>query len=176
MKYLLMIPGPVELSEDVLEAYNGQTVAHYGPDWAEIYLRTERRLSGLFGCEGGRTFLMPGSGSLGLETVAETLCAGKKCLVLGNGMFGERLFSIVAPHAAKAAILRSPLPEPHDLRKLEKRLSKERFDAVLTVHVETSTGLRNPVSEIAEIANVRARWGLEHDQATKTSCITTIPA
>ena len=97
-KYLLMIPGPVQIAPDILEAFNGQTAAHYGPEWTEIYLSTEKMFSKLVNSD-GRTFLMPGSGSLGLDTVATTFCRGKKCLILNNGMFGNRLYEIVGRQA-----------------------------------------------------------------------------
>jgi aspartate aminotransferase-like enzyme len=145
-----MIPGPVEISEDILEAYNGQPVAHYGSEWTDIYLRTEHRVSRLLGCT-GRTFLMPGSGSLGLEAVAVTLCAGRSCLVLSNGMFGERLFSVVSAHAGKTEVLRFPPAGPVDAAGLRKKLAGNTYDVVLAVHVETSTGVLNPIRELAGV-------------------------
>ena len=151
MTYILMIPGPVEISDDVLEAYNGQPVAHYGEEWTGLYLDTIRRTSRLFGCS-GRTFLIPGSGSVGLETMATTLCTGRKCLVLRNGMFGDRLGSIVATHAAAMEVLDFPLDRPADPAEVKKACASGGFDVVLTVQVETSTGLLNPVRELAEAA------------------------
>jgi aspartate aminotransferase-like enzyme len=149
-KDLLMIPGPVEISEDVLAAYNGQTVAHYGADWAKLYLDTEQRVCRLFGCD-GRSFLMPGSGSLGLDTMATTFCADKKCLVLGNGMFGDRLKSVVETHTGDLEFIRFPLDQPVDVETVEKKIKAEKFDVVCTVQVETSTGLLNPVQELARV-------------------------
>jgi aspartate aminotransferase-like enzyme len=154
MSPLLMIPGPVEMSDVILAAYNGQSVAHYGSQWTDTYLETTSRISTLFGCS-GRTFLMPGSGSLGLESIATTLCADRRCLVLGNGMFGERLLSVVSMQAGKAEAMRFPLDRPHDVGAVRERLAGESFDVVLTVQVETSTGVLNPVRELAQVAKER---------------------
>jgi aspartate aminotransferase-like enzyme len=154
MRYLLMIPGPVEIPDEILEVYRGKTVAHYGPEWSKLYLETERRVSGLFGCV-GRSFLMPGSGSLGLDAVSTTFCSGKRCLVLSNGMFGERLLSVASMHAEKADVLRFPLQEPYDVSAVRKKLDEKRFEAVLAVQVETSTGLLNPIRELAETVKSR---------------------
>lgn len=149
-KDLLMIPGPVEISEDVLAAYNGQSIAHYGADWAKLYLGTEKRVCRLLGCD-GRSFLMPGSGSLGLDTMATTFCTDNKCLVLSNGMFGDRLKSVVATHTSDLEVLHFPLDKPVDVEDIEKKIKAKRFDVVCAVQVETSTGLLNPIQELARV-------------------------
>jgi len=150
MKYLLMIPGPVEISEDILEAFQGQPVAHYGPEWAELYLETAENFSGIIGSD-GRTFLIPGSGSLGLDTAAATFCRSRKCLVLQNGMFGERLYSIVSTHTSDVKTLQFPLNAPIDPSTVKKTLESEKYDILLMTQVETSTGVLNPVEDIGKI-------------------------
>lgn len=150
-KYLLMIPGPVQIAPDILEVFNGQTAAHYGPEWTEIYLSTEKMFSKLVGSD-GRTFLMPGSGSLGLDTVATTFCRGKKCLILNNGMFGNRLYEIVGRQAGTIKDLQFPLNRPVDPGKIREELSKNSYDILFVPHAETSTGILNPIQEIAAAA------------------------
>lgn len=146
--YLLMIPGPVQLSRDVLEAFNGQTAAHYGPEWTKIYLETEKNFSKLVNSD-GRTFLMPGSGSLGLDTAATTFCRDKRCLILNNGMFGDRLHEIVGKQTNKIKNLRFPLQKPVDPGLVRKELKAGRYDVLLVAQAETSTGVLNPIPEIA---------------------------
>ena len=63
MKYLLMIPGPVESPDEIIEAFNGQTVAHYGKEFRDLYLETASRLSRILGSKKSWSFLMPGSGT-----------------------------------------------------------------------------------------------------------------
>lgn len=151
MQYLLMIPGPVEISEDILEVAHGRPMAHYGADWAETYRATEAAFSRLIDSD-GRTFFMPGSGSLGLETISATFCRGRRCLVVTNGSFGDRLLSITEPHAAQATALRLPLDRPVSLEAIQRELSSTAYDVLSVVHTETSTGILNPVQHIAEIA------------------------
>lgn len=146
MKYLLMIPGPIEIPDDILESVSAQPVAHYGPEWTEFYLQTAESVSRLLGTR-GRTFIMPGSGSLGLDAVASSFCNGRRCLILHNGQFGGRLFDIVSRYTADADLLTFPLNTPIDPAMLEERLTRRRYDAVFMTHVETSTGVLNPVEE-----------------------------
>ena len=150
-KYLLMIPGPVQIAPDILEAFNGQTAAHYGPEWTEIYLSTEKMFSKLVNSD-GRTFLMPGSGSLGLDTVATTFCRGKKCLILNNGMFGNRLYEIVGRQAGAIKDFQFPLNRPINPDEVEKELAANSYDIVFVPHAETSTGILNPIEKIASVA------------------------
>jgi alanine-glyoxylate transaminase/serine-glyoxylate transaminase/serine-pyruvate transaminase len=151
MKYTLMIPGPVEVPEEILEAFSGQPVAHYGHQWSKLYLETAAGVSNIIACN-GRTFLMPGSGSLGLDTVASTFCREKKCLVLNNGMFGQRLYEIVSRYTAEVEFLNFPLGIAADPEQVKKALGVKSFDVILFTHVETSTGILNPVFEIANVA------------------------
>jgi alanine-glyoxylate transaminase/serine-glyoxylate transaminase/serine-pyruvate transaminase len=150
MKYLLMIPGPVEIMNDILEAYKGQPVAHYGPEWTELYLATAEGFSRVIGSE-GRTFLMPGSGSLGLETASATFCKSKRCLILNNGMFGDRLFSIASPHSSDIEVIKFPFNAAVDPDTVKKSMKNKKYDVVLMTHVETSTGILNPAKEVASI-------------------------
>ncbi len=148
-KYLLMIPGPVQIAPDILEVFSGQTAAHYGPEWTEVYLSTEKMFSKLVNSD-GRTFLMPGSGSLGIDTVATTFCRGKKCLILNNGMFGNRLHEIVGKQTETIKDMHFPLSRPIDPDKVREELSAHSYDIVFVPHVETSTGILNPIREIAD--------------------------
>ncbi|MHB1253539.1 MAG: hypothetical protein ACYCZ1_05165 [Candidatus Humimicrobiaceae bacterium] len=59
MRYLLMIPGPVESPEEIIEAFNGQTVAHYGKEFRDLYLNTAERLSRVLRSKDKWSFLMP---------------------------------------------------------------------------------------------------------------------
>jgi len=145
-----MIPGPVEIPDDILQAAGAQPVAHYGPEWTDFYLNTATSVSRLLGTK-GRTFIIPGSGSAGLDAVATSFCTDKRCLVLNNGQFGGRLYDIVSRHTADADLLKFPLNSPIDTSVLKKRLAKKRYDVVFMTHVETSTGILNPVEEVSRL-------------------------
>jgi aspartate aminotransferase-like enzyme len=60
------------------------------------------------------TFIMPGSGSLGLDTVGTTFCTGRRCLILQNGQFGERLLQILSKHSNHTDVLQFDLGAPVD--------------------------------------------------------------
>lgn len=150
MRYLLMIPGPVEIPEEILCAFQGQTIAHYGKDFRDIYIKTTDKLSKVLGSS-GMSFLLPGTGSMGLETVSSTFCRSKKCLVLNNGFFGERINLILSTYSNNVDQLIFKYGEPIDLNTLKIQLKKRKYDLVFMTHVETSTGVLNPIKEISNL-------------------------
>ena len=82
------------------------------------------------------------------------LPVGKRMLVLNNGVYGERLSNMIGLHRLGVSELKSEWhvkPDPERLR-LALRQHPE-VHAVSMVHHETTTGLTNPVKEIAEVVD-----------------------
>ena len=75
----------------------------------------------------------------------------KKVLVLSNGFFGDRLGEISQGFTEEVDVIDFGFANPFDLDKVADALAKKTYDALLTVHVETSVGIVNPVKEIAEM-------------------------
>ena len=100
MKDILLIPGPVETPDEIIAVFDGQTVAHYGKDFRDLYVDTEERLSRVLGSN-GKSFLMPGSGTTALEAIGANFCKSKKCLIINNGHFGDRIFEIASRYSSK---------------------------------------------------------------------------
>lgn len=144
-----MIPGPVEIPNDILEAFDGQSPVHYGADYAAMYIDLSKKISKIFSTA-EPSFLIPGSGSLGLETAAASICQGKKCLILENGWFGERLRSILSKYSSESFTV--SFDKFMDLNLLEKEIIKIRPQIVALTHVETSTGVLNRIREVSQIA------------------------
>ena len=148
VKELLMIPGPVEISESVLERFCGQPPVHYGSDWAQIYKEVQRLLRSILNGT-GPFFIMPGSGSLAIESICATFCRDRRVLVVSNGWFGERLYSICSSYTDRAVRMHLPHAIPVDATAVRRELRSARYDALFVVHVETSTATLNPLEEIA---------------------------
>jgi len=148
-----MIPGPIDVSEEVLREMGAPVVAHYGSDWVEIYQETIGFLKQLFQTEGD-IFILVGSGTAGLDAaVGGLLKRGEKVLVPINGWFAERLFRIAQAYELDARCLEFDILEPLAVEPVEEFLRKEKdTQAILMVHHETHTGIVNPVKEIGQLA------------------------
>ena len=151
---LLMIPGPVEVEADVLAAMGQQVVPHYGPQWVPIYRDVQSNLKLVFRTAGD-VFLIPGSGSAGVEAVIGSLLRpGDACVVAVNGFFGERLSAIAQSRGAQVSEVRAEWGQPVLVEQIRAALDRqEGFQAVCVVHHETSTTALNPVREISALAS-----------------------
>jgi alanine-glyoxylate transaminase / serine-glyoxylate transaminase / serine-pyruvate transaminase len=149
----LMIPGPVSVDDEVLEALSQPVRAHYGDGWTELYKRCTAGMKKVFKTSGD-VHLIFGSGMAGIETcIASVLGPGDEVLVATNGLFGDRMADVaianglkvhrVQPqlaHAVTEAQVREALGEHPDVR------------AVCVVHHETSVGVLNEVQGICAAA------------------------
>lgn len=148
-----MIPGPVKVDQEVLSEMGSPLVAHYGREWTEFYNETIRLMKKVFQTSEGDVFLIPGSGSAGLDAaIGSVLSNRRKALVLINGFFGRRLLHIAKAYTNKIETIDFELGKPVVPARVEKVLANnEDIEAVLAVHCETSTGVVNPIKEIGKI-------------------------
>ncbi|MBM3133739.1 MAG: alanine--glyoxylate aminotransferase family protein [Chloroflexi bacterium] len=151
-RYTLMIPGPIDVSEEVLREMGAPVVAHYGSDWVEIYQETIGLLKQAFQTNGD-VFILAGSGTAGLDAaIGGLLRSGEKVLVLINGFFGERLFQIARAYDLDARRLEFDIFKPLPVAPVEEFLRREKdIQAILMVHHDTHTGIVNPVKAIGQL-------------------------
>jgi alanine-glyoxylate transaminase/serine-glyoxylate transaminase/serine-pyruvate transaminase len=148
----LMIPGPVQVEPEVLSVMAQPLVAHYGPAWVAVHDETIRLLQRVYQTAGD-VYMMPGSGSLAIDAAAHSAFQpGETVIVAENGWFGHRVHEIVTATGARVVHLQSDMRRPLDPERIADAL-KANPDAVgvCVVHVDTSTGVRNPIRAIAEI-------------------------
>jgi aspartate aminotransferase-like enzyme len=81
---------------------------------------------------------------------------GERVVVVENGRFGLLFEDIARRAGAEVTALRAPWGSPADPDDVRRALATTGATAVLVVHAETSTGVMNPVREIAAAAH-------EHD-------------
>jgi alanine-glyoxylate transaminase/serine-glyoxylate transaminase/serine-pyruvate transaminase len=149
----LMIPGPVDVEDDVLQAMAQQVRPHYGDAWLEIYSEVIERLSQVFGTQHD-LFLMTGPGTAALDAALGSLLrTGDKVLVARNGFFGDRLVAVARAYGIDVRQVAAPLGQPIDPQAVRQALSDEPgIEALAVVHLETSTAVLNPVQAIAAAA------------------------
>jgi alanine-glyoxylate transaminase / serine-glyoxylate transaminase / serine-pyruvate transaminase len=145
----LMIPGPCEVEAHVLAVLGAQVGAHYGPVWAACHAEVLRLLAGLL--DAASVYVLPGSGSAAIDATVGTLFApGATVVVPDTGYFGRRLAEIARAHSL---FVRTVSVRPgHPVTVPDATALLPGSDGLLTVHVETSTGVRHPVAELAEAA------------------------
>ncbi|HET7421249.1 MAG TPA: alanine--glyoxylate aminotransferase family protein [Candidatus Dormibacteraeota bacterium] len=149
----LMIPGPVSVDDDVLEALARPVRAHYGDGWVQLYKHAVAGMREVFRTE-GEVFLLFGSGMAGVEAcIASVLARGDEMVVGANGLFGERMADVARANGLRAHVVRPDGVEPVTAAMIRDALQKHPdARAVGVVHHETSVGVLNEVEAIARVA------------------------
>jgi len=149
----LRIPGPTPLPERIVRAMNRPMIDHRGPEFAGILAEVVAGAKRVFKT-GNDLLLLTSSGTGGLESaVANLISPGDEVVVALSGNFGERFAALAAAYGADVVRLEfewgQPV-DPDDLSVVLERHPKARV--VLLTHNETSTGLTNPLRELARAA------------------------
>jgi aspartate aminotransferase-like enzyme len=146
----LRIPGPTALPPSVRAAGARQMINHRGPEFAAML---ERILSGMapyFGTSSDIAMLTT-AGSGGLEAaIVNTLSPGDRVLGVSIGSFGDRFAKIAGIYGADVTRIDAEwgyAAAPDEIRERLRATGDVR--AVLLTHNETSTGVMNPIPELA---------------------------
>jgi alanine-glyoxylate transaminase/serine-glyoxylate transaminase/serine-pyruvate transaminase len=155
-KRKLMIPGPVDIDESVRSAMSVPSMPHYGQDWIRLYGETQEMARQVFGTL-QELYLIAGPGTLALEiALASSHETGDPVWVPTNGFFGDRLITVAESHGLKPIVTDVELGQPITAEITARALDQHpEVKSVVVVHHETSTGVLNPLEEIAGVARER---------------------
>ena len=143
------LPGPTEVHPDVLAAQTRPMIGHRGAAIRTLMERLQDGLKEVFRTE--RPVIVSSSSATGLMEAAVRNGAHRKVLSLVNGAFSERFAEIARACGLEVDVLEVPWGEAHDPAAVRERLAGGDYEAVTVVHSETSTGVLNPVGEIAAV-------------------------
>jgi alanine-glyoxylate transaminase/serine-glyoxylate transaminase/serine-pyruvate transaminase len=119
-----------------------------------IYNQVVEYLRKLYGTR-NEMVLITGSGSAGMDAALGSLMrTGEKVLVPNNGFFAHRLAAVAQSYGLNVRTVEVPLGQPLEPEAIRRRLKAEPdIQALALVHLETSTGVLNPLQEIAAVAS-----------------------
>lgn len=150
---ILRFPGPTPLPPSVQRALN-QPMYGKGPETIDLVKRIQPKLRPVFGTK-QEVAVMSGSGTAGLETAVVSLTKpGDEVLVIVTGMFGELFVNICQAHGIKVNRLDvewGDIVDPSDVEAFLKQ--NPQIKLVFSTFCETSTGVINPVKELAQVVH-----------------------
>jgi alanine-glyoxylate transaminase / serine-glyoxylate transaminase / serine-pyruvate transaminase len=151
---LLLGPGPSPVSARVMRAMSAPVLSHLDPEMVVILDDLRRRLDWTLGAGAGAFSLaVSGTGTSGMEAaVANVTSPGTRVLAVVTGYFGDRLAQIFQRYGAEVTRVDVEWGRACDPATVERALAAAPADVVAVVHAETSTGVLNPVQEIAPLA------------------------
>ena len=144
----MFVPGPVDVADEVLQAQAAPMLPHRSKEFEAIYRRASEKSQQLFYTK-YRVFLTASSGT-GLQEAAIRNFVNKRVLSIVNGAFADRWYEVAVSNGKDAEKLAFEWDAPASPDRVADTVRKGGFEAVAVVHNETSTGLQNPVKEIAE--------------------------
>ena len=152
-KRVLMGPGPSDVSARVLQALAAPCVGHLDPYFLSAMDETQQLLRHLFQTENGLTIPVSGTGSAGMETCLVNLIEpGDEVVVCVNGVFGTRMCDIVGRIGGKLIRVDAPWGRSIDPDDVRKAVAGAAPKVLAVVHAETSTGVCQPLADLAAIA------------------------
>ena len=152
---VLLGPGPSDVDPRVLRAMATPVIGHLDPEFLRVMDETRELLRAAFRTENRLTVAMSGTGSAGMETtLVNFLEPGDKAVVCVNGVFGQRMADIVERTGAEPVVVSAPYGRIIDPADVKKALAQAGgpVKLVALVHLETSTGVWQPVEDIAALA------------------------
>jgi 2-aminoethylphosphonate-pyruvate transaminase len=154
-EWVLLNPGPANTTRTVREALLTPDLCHREPEFFEVMRECRERLVRLAGCpETFAAVLFTGSGTAAVEAaVCSAVPPDGGLLVVSNGVYGDRLARIARAHGLRLELLGYDLTTPVRPDDVGARLrAHPELSHVAVVHHETTTGLLNPVAEVARVA------------------------
>src|SRR5712692_313118 len=154
---VFLLPGPVKMDPRVLQAMSVPAMNHRGPEFKEVLSEIRGLTQYMFSTK-GEVAVLSGSGTAGLEAAVSGLVRKEDgVLNLVNGKFSERFHELCQVFARPTA-LKFEWGSAVDPAEVAAALDADEFKAVTVCWNETSTGLTNPIEEIAKVVKARGAF------------------
>lgn len=195
---VLLNPGPVTLSDPVRQALTLGDWCHREVEFADLTQSINKRIANIY-AESSTDYaavLLAGSGTSAVESMLTTFAPrDSKTLVVTNGVYGERMVSMLNARNRPIMTVSSAWQAPMNLRDIETVLrSDQQVSHVLAVHHETTTARLNDLDELGRLCREYDRsllldavssfgaerirfddWNLAAMAATANKCIHAVP-
>ena len=164
----LLGPGPSPVNPRVLQSLSLPVIGHLDPVFLKIMDESMAMLRELFQTKNRLALPMSGTGSAGMETCFVNLIEpGDPVLIGVNGVFGTRMVDVAQRCGAQVDTVEAEWGTALDPAQFRVALAKKSFKVVALVHAETSTGVLQPLDEIARLVH-------EHDSLLLVDTVTSL--
>ncbi len=150
----LMIPGPIEFTDEVMSEMSRPTPSHVDPAFIEVFGQALERLRPLFlAGPDYQPFILAGSGTLAMDSaVANLVEPGDRALVVDTGYFSQRMADIVRRYGGEVTLLSAAPGETITPEQLRAAMASDAYNLVTITHVDTSTGVLTDVKGLTAVA------------------------
>ena len=167
----LYIPGPIEVSADTFAAMSAPMIGHRTKDFQNLYASIQPHLRTAFGTT--QPVYLCTSSAWGIMEGAVRNLVAKKVLNCCCGAFSDKWYDVSLNCGKEAVALKVEWGQPITPELVDAALSAGGFDAMTIVHNETSTGVLNPLGDIAKL--VKSKYPDVLIITDTVSSFTTVP-
>ncbi|HEY3059562.1 MAG TPA: alanine--glyoxylate aminotransferase family protein [Chloroflexota bacterium] len=148
---VLMAPGPSNMHPRVLQALASPLLGHKDPVFLNIMDETAALLRRVFQTENRATFALPATGGSAMEAALINLLQPGDTVVIGrSGFFADRMVGIARRlRDVRVVAVDSAWGEALDHEALAHAVREHRPRVLAIVHGETSTGVEQPLRDLA---------------------------
>ena len=152
---LLCGPGPSNVEPGVQAAMQQPVLGHMDPDLFPILDEIASMLAEAWGQKGGIALALQATGTAGMEAGIESLIEpGDTAVVAVAGYFGMRIVDICTRHGANVVEVTAPFGQPVPQSAIADAVEANGGARVVAVVLaETSTGVRQPIDALGEVAH-----------------------
>ena len=162
MPMLILSPGPANISERVRNALTNPDIGHRESEFSTLLTETRSLLLEICGVTRGYACAtLTGSGTTGIEASITSLSGvSSGVLILSNGVYGERAAQVANVFGVPHTLEKMDWDRPISLERADDLIRSTPHDTVYLIHHETTTGVLNPLGQIAEMAKRNQKWVL----------------
>ncbi|TMN22901.1 pyridoxal-phosphate-dependent aminotransferase family protein [Lentibacillus cibarius] len=149
---ILRIPGPTPIPPSVQQAMSQPMIGHRNQETKDLLQTIKPNLKPVFGTEQD-VLILAGSGTAGLEAaVVNTVQPGDEVLIIVTGAFGDRFVQICSEYQITSHRYDVAWGEAVSPEAIKAYLAQHpEIKAVFATYCETSTGVLNPIPELAKV-------------------------
>ncbi len=145
----LFIPGPTEVREEIRKEMARPSIGHRSKEYTDLHTEVAEKLKKLFYTK--NHVLLSTSSGTGFMEAAIRSCVNKKVLHLVCGHFSEVWYDISVGNGKPNELFKVADSEGFTPDMVREKLETGAFDTLCLTHNETSTGVMNPLEEIAKV-------------------------
>jgi alanine-glyoxylate transaminase / serine-glyoxylate transaminase / serine-pyruvate transaminase len=151
---ILLGPGPGMVDPRILKVLSEPPVGHLDPALLTVMSEIQVLLRLVFETKNEITLAVSGTGSAAMESaILNSIQPGDSVLIGVIGYFGNRMVEMARIYGGDVTVLQKPWGEIISPDEFANALKKKPARIVGLVQAETSTGVLQPVKEIAEIVH-----------------------
>ena len=147
----LLIPGPTEVSQEILSEQTHPMIGHREKEFAEFYGGITGKLTKFFELQPDfKPTVTTSSGTLWFDIIGRSIVK-QKALACVNGAFSQRAAQTLAACGKETDVVEVEMGKAIKPNMVAEKLASGKYDTLTVCHNETSTGVRNPIAEIGKM-------------------------